>query len=86
MADTNTATESNEAYAIVEASGTQVWVQPNRYYDLDRLQAEVDDTIKLDNVLLVKDGESTTLGQPYVKDATVSLKVMAHRRGPKVIV
>ena len=39
MADTNTATESNEAYAIVEASGTQVWVQPNRYYDLDRLQA-----------------------------------------------
>ena len=68
------------------ASGTQIWLQPNRYYDIDRLQAEVDDTIKLENVLLVKDGKGTTLGQPYVKDATVSLKVMAHRRGPKVIV
>ena len=44
MADTKTAAESNEAYAIVEASGTQVWVQPNRYYDLDRLQADVDAT------------------------------------------
>ena len=35
---------------------------------------------------LVKDGKGTTLGQPYVKDATVELKVMDHRRGPKVIV
>ena len=86
MADTKTAPETNEAYAIVEASGTQVWIQPNRYYDLDRLQAEVDDTIKLENVLLVKDANGTTLGQPYVKDASVELKVMAHRRGPKVIV
>ena len=30
------------SYAIVEASGQQFWVQPNRYYDLDRLHAEVD--------------------------------------------
>ncbi|MAR06251.1 MAG: 50S ribosomal protein L21 [Cyanobium sp. NAT70] len=79
-------TSSAEAYAIVEASGTQVWLQPNRYYDLDRLQADVDDTITLDNVLLVKDGSGTTLGQPYVKNASVELKVMAHRRGPKIIV
>ena len=86
MADTKPAAEQSGTYAIVEASGTQIWLQPNRYYDIDRLQAEVDDTIKLENVLLVKDGKDTTLGQPYVKDATVSLKVMAHRRGPKVIV
>ena len=73
-------------YAIVEASGQQFWLQPNRYYDLDRLQAGVDETVTLDNVLLVKDAKGTTLGQPYVKDATVELKVMDHRRGPKVIV
>ena len=72
MADTKPAAEQSGTYAIVEASGTQIWLQPNRYYDIDRLQAEVDDTIKLENVLLVKDGEGTTLGQPYVKDATVS--------------
>ena len=92
MADTKAAkpssdaAPSSEAYAIVEASGTQMWVQADRYYDVDRIQAEVDDTIKLENVLLVKDSEGTTLGQPFVKDATVTLKVMAHRRGPKVIV
>ena len=92
MADTKAAkpssdaAPSSEAYAIVESSGTQMWVQADRYYDVDRIQAEVDDTIKLENVLLVKDSKGTTLGQPFVKDATVTLKVMAHRRGPKVIV
>lgn len=88
MADSKTADVATaaDAYAIVEASGTQVWLQPNRYYDLDRIQAEVDDTIKLDNVLLVKDSSGTTLGQPFVKDASVELKVMAHRRGQKVII
>ncbi|MEC8214641.1 MAG: 50S ribosomal protein L21 [Cyanobacteriota bacterium] len=78
--------DSSDAFAIVEASGTQMWLQPNRYYDLDRIHAEVDDTVTLDNVLLVKNSKGTTLGQPYVKDASVSLKVMAHRRGPKIIV
>jgi large subunit ribosomal protein L21 len=73
-------------YAIVEASGQQFWLQPNRYYDLDRLAAEIDGTVTLENVLLVNDGKAATLGQPYVSGASVELKVMAHRRGPKVIV
>ena len=73
-------------YAIVAASGQQFWLQPNRYVDLDRLAAEEGDTVTLDSVLLLKDSKGTTLGQPFVKGASVELKVMAHRRGPKVIV
>ncbi len=73
-------------YAIVEASGQQFWLQPNRYYDLDRLHAEVDETVTLENVLLVQDGTATSLGHPFVSGASVELKVMAHRRGPKILV
>ena len=73
-------------YAIVEASGQQFWLQPNRYYDFDRVAVDVDGNFTIDNVLLVNDGKATTLGQPYVKGASVALKVMAHRRGPKIIV
>lgn len=73
-------------YAIVEASGQQFWLQPNRYYDLDRLAAEVDETVTLEQVLLVKDSKGATVGQPYVSGASVELKVLAHRRGPKIIV
>ena len=81
----NTTSETG-SYAIVEASGQQFWVQPNRYYDLDRLHAEVDAKITLDKVLLVKNGDVSTVGKPYVQGASVELKVMAHRRGQKVIV
>ena len=73
-------------YAIVECSGQQFWLQPNRYYDVDRLAAEVDSIVNVENVLLVNDGTAATLGQPYVDGASVELKVMAHRRGTKVIV
>ncbi|MFN6132764.1 MAG: 50S ribosomal protein L21 [Synechococcaceae cyanobacterium] len=73
-------------YAIVEASGQQFWLQPNRYVDIDRVDAQAGDTITLDNVLLVRNASGTTVGQPYVKGATVQLEVLAHRRGPKIIV
>ena len=80
------ASAPGSAYAIVEASGQQFWLQPDRYLDLDRIAAEVDSTVTLENVLLVRDSSGTTLGQPYVTGAKVELKVLAHRRGPKILV
>ena len=73
-------------YAIVEASGQQFWLQANRYYDFDHISAEIDQTITIDKVLLFHDGKQASLGKPYVKDATVKLKVIEHRRGPKIII
>ena len=83
---TSETTPETGSYAIVEASGQQFWLQANRYYDLDRLHAEVDSTITIDKVLLIKNGNDATVGKPYVQGASVQLKVMAHRRGQKVIV
>jgi len=79
-------TPQAETYAIVEASGQQFWLQSNRYYDLDRCNAEVDDVLTIDKVLLIKEGNDLKLGKPYVKDAKVEIKVLEHRRGPKIIV
>ena len=76
----------SETYAIVEASGKQFWLQTNRYYDLDRLQAEVNDILTLEKVLLINNGKDLKVGKPYVKDAKVEIKVLEHRRGPKIIV
>ncbi len=73
-------------YAIVEASGTQVWLEANRYYDLDRIHADVDEKITLEKVLLINDEKGLSIGKPYIKGARIELKVMAHKRGPKIIV
>ena len=79
-------TSPKETYAIVEASGKQFWLQPNRYYDLDRCHAEVNDVLNIEKVLLLNDGKDLKIGKPYVKDAKVEIKVLEHRRGPKIIV
>ena len=79
-------TPQDNTYAIVEASGKQFWLQSNRYYDLDRFHAEVDDILTIEKVLLINDGKDLKVGKPYVKDAKVEIKVLEHRRGPKIIV
>lgn len=74
------------AYAIIETSGTQLRVEPGRFYDVNRVAAEEDDTVTLENVLLVRDGDAIEIGQPTVAGATVTCKVMRHLRGRKIIV
>ena len=78
--------QQDNTYAIIEASGKQYWIESNRYYDFDRCNAEIDDVFTIEKVLLINDGKDLTLGNPYVKDAKVEVKVLEHRRGPKIIV
>ncbi|MGD1905000.1 MAG: 50S ribosomal protein L21 [Leptolyngbyaceae cyanobacterium] len=73
-------------YAIVETSGRQIRVEPGRFYDVDRLAKQEGDTVTLDLVLYVSDGDDMQVGQPFVKEAVVSGTVMRHLRGRKVIV
>ena len=82
----NNSSKNNELYAIAETSGQQFWFEVNRSYDIDRLNAKEKDKITLEKVLLLKDKNSVNIGKPYVKDAKVELKVLEHRRGPKIIV
>jgi len=74
------------AYAIVETSGTQLRVEPGRFYDVNRIAAEDGDEVVLDRVLFIHTDDDVMVGQPTVAEATVVGKVMNHLRGPKIIV
>ncbi|MEM7773778.1 MAG: 50S ribosomal protein L21 [Cyanobacteria bacterium P01_A01_bin.37] len=74
------------AYAIVETSGTQLRVEPGRFYDVNRLHVEEDESITLDKVLFVENDGDFTIGQPFVEGATVEATVQRHLRGRKIIV
>ncbi len=73
-------------YAIVETSGTQLRVEPGRFYDVDRLALEVDDQVTLDRVLFVNNDGEALVGQPVVEGAVVMGSVVSHLRGRKIIV
>ena len=78
--------ESNELYAIAEASGQQFWFEVDRYYDIDRLNAKDKDKITIEKVLLLKEKNSITIGKPYIKDAKIELEVISHKRDKKILV
>ncbi|MEO1590358.1 MAG: 50S ribosomal protein L21 [Cyanobacteria bacterium J06632_22] len=74
------------AYAIIEAGGTQLRVEPGRFYDINRLPVEADEKVTIDKVLLVEDDGDVSIGQPLLDGASISATVMEHRRGKKIIV
>ncbi len=73
-------------YAIIEASGTQLRVEPGRFYDINRLALDEDEALTIDKVLFVDNDGEATVGQPYVQGATVEATVMQHLRGRKILV
>tara|TARA_Y100001933_G_scaffold91169_2_gene92158 strand:- start:945 stop:1370 length:426 start_codon:yes stop_codon:yes gene_type:complete len=76
----------DDSYAIAETSGKQFLFKVNRYYDLDRINAKEKEKITLNNILLIKDKENITLGQPYIENANIELEVVSHKRDKKIIV
>ncbi len=74
------------AYAIIAAGGTQIRVEPGRFYDINRLPVEPDEKITIDNVLMVENDGDVSIGQPLVEGATVSGTIVSHLRAKKVIV
>ena len=78
--------KNDDLYAIAETSGQQFWFEVDKYYDIDRLNAKEKDKITIDKILLIKDKDNISLGQPYVKNAKIELEVVSHKRDKKIIV
>ena len=83
---TATLTQNSMSYAIIETGGKQIKVEPGRFYDVELLPAQENETVTLDKVLLVNHDGNVEIGQPLVNGATVEGTVMRHLRGRKVIV
>jgi large subunit ribosomal protein L21 len=73
-------------YAIIEVGGSQLFVEPGRWYTVNRLKADVGSQIKFGRVLALKHEDKLTVGMPYLDKVVVEAEVIEELRGPKVIV
>lgn len=71
-------------YAIVATGGKQYRVKEGEKLRVEKLNAEAGETVELDKVLLVGEGEDIKVGAPYLEGAKVTAKVAANGRGDKV--
>jgi large subunit ribosomal protein L21 len=73
-------------YAVIESGNKQYRVELGSEIQVDHLDVQAGDSITLERVLLVADGDATAIGQPVVDGAIVSAEVLRQERGEKIVV
>jgi large subunit ribosomal protein L21 len=73
-------------YAIIETGGKQYRVTPGQTVDVERLDVAEGNTVELERVLLIAQGEKVTVGNPTVGGAKVVATSQGEAKGKKVIV
>jgi len=73
-------------YAVIETGGKQYRVTEGQTIEVEKLPADVGETVELDRVLLLVDEGKVVTGNPTVKGAVVSATVLRQDRRRKVIV
>ena len=73
-------------YAIINISGKQFKVVSGARFRVPKQNGETGSSITFDQVLLIKNGESTEIGNPTLKGASVTGKIVDHGRYRKILV
>lgn len=73
-------------YAVIKTGGKQYKVAAGDKLKVEKLTGDVGSTVVIDKVLLIADGETTTIGAPLVAGAKVNATVVSHGRGDKVMI
>lgn len=71
-------------YAIILDRGKQYKVQEGETILIDRLQAEKDKEIEFPHVLLYRDDDTVTVGEPDVAGANVFGRIVDEIKGKKI--
>ena len=72
-------------YAVIETGGKQYRVQGGDVITIEKLNAEVGETVTFDKVLVLGEGKDVKVGTPYV-DVAVTGSVVESGKGQKVII
>lgn len=71
-------------YAVIDFSGRQYKVEPNKELIVDKLDLDENKKLTIDKVLLIKDGKKVIVGQPTIEKAKITAKVLSHFKGDKI--
>ncbi|MCK9271449.1 MAG: 50S ribosomal protein L21 [Bacteroidales bacterium] len=73
-------------YAIVDIAGQQFKIEKDKEIFVHRQAGEAGDTLSFGSVMLVGNGESISVGKPFVEGAKVEATILEHLKGDKVLI
>ncbi|PWU22456.1 50S ribosomal protein L21 [Candidatus Cerribacteria bacterium 'Amazon FNV 2010 28 9'] len=71
-------------YAVIQLSGKQHVVREGEKLQVDRLEGGEQEALTIKDVLLIADGETVSIGAPFVEKAVVKAKIVSHEKGEKI--
>ncbi len=71
-------------YAVIKTGGKQYRVAAGEKIKVEQIPADVGAQIVLDQVLMLGNGETVTIGQPMIAGAAVTATVISQGRADKV--
>src|SRR5476649_2051129 len=71
-------------YAVIATGGKQYRVEKDGVLRIEKLIAEPGSTVEFNDVLLIADGDTITVGKPLLKGSKVLATVESHGQGDKV--
>ena len=71
-------------YAVVDIAGQQYKIEKDKKLFVNRIEGEVDSKVNFSKVLFIDNDGKVKIGTPYVKDASVTAKILSHIKGNKV--
>jgi large subunit ribosomal protein L21 len=80
-------TEKATEFAIIETGGKQYMVCVGDVVEVELLgDLKEGDKVEFDKVLMVDNGSDTTIGEPYIKGASVKATYQKLKKGPKITI
>lgn len=73
-------------YAVIQTGGKQYRVQQGDVIFVEKINAQADEAVTFDEVLLVGNDGETKIGTPMVEGAKVEGKVLAQVKSKKIVV
>ena len=73
-------------YAVVRTGGKQHRVEPGSKLRVEKLEGAVGSNIELNEVLMIADEGTVTVGDPMIPKATITATVLDQDRAKKIIV
>ena len=73
-------------YAVVKTGGKQYKMQQGDTLRVEKLPGDVGASVTFDNVLLVADGDSVSIGKPLVEGALVNGSIVEQGKAKKILV
>jgi len=72
--------------AVIKTGGKQYKIAPKQKLKIEKIEGEEGGKVSFDEVLLLVENTKTQVGQPFIKGAKVSAKILKQDRADKVTI